>query len=318
MPEKKNNSGGRARSYFADLTGKGADAYFDQVEDPRNRSNQYGDKNVLTPHYVFKTNAKKYGIGYDVDPIMLGKFTANGQTFYKVRVPDSEVQGQMRDLYINGSEIGSTVFNNEYMPFGETVSQEGSEMTADAALYHDTSPGNWRKYLSQEDAETLITGKNGVIYRMPKGTLRTQEVYDNPEAFGGVSTLDGVAAYSAVNSPKVRQYLLDKVLPKDIQEDPMYTPLKSIPASLPIRDAYIPYKLNTWIPDTPDVTKGLVLQPRSTPVQSPRRRHFARGGSMPTQQKKPTKPSPEWIKNQYGLMAHIAPGYSNDEWDVYI
>lgn len=44
----------------------------------------------------------------------------------------------------------------------------------------------------------------------------------------------------------------------------------------------------------------------------------ARGGSMPTQQKKPTKPSPEWIKNQYGLMAHIAPGYSNDEWDVYI
>lgn len=45
---------------------------------------------------------------------------------------------------------------------------------------------------------------------------------------------------------------------------------------------------------------------------------FARGGSMPTKQKKPTKPSPEWIKNQYGLMAHIAPGYSNDEWDVYI
>ena len=44
----------------------------------------------------------------------------------------------------------------------------------------------------------------------------------------------------------------------------------------------------------------------------------ARGGSMPTQQKKPTKPSPEWIKNQYGMMAHIAPGYSNDEWDVYI
>ena len=45
---------------------------------------------------------------------------------------------------------------------------------------------------------------------------------------------------------------------------------------------------------------------------------YARGGSMPTKQKKPTKPSPEWIKNQYGLMAHIAPGYSNDEWDVYI
>ena len=45
---------------------------------------------------------------------------------------------------------------------------------------------------------------------------------------------------------------------------------------------------------------------------------FARGGSMPTKQKKSTKPSPEWIKNQYGLMAHIAPGYSNDEWDVYI
>lgn len=45
---------------------------------------------------------------------------------------------------------------------------------------------------------------------------------------------------------------------------------------------------------------------------------FARGGSMPIKQKKPTKPSPEWIKNQYGLMAHIAPGYSNDEWDVYI
>ena len=45
---------------------------------------------------------------------------------------------------------------------------------------------------------------------------------------------------------------------------------------------------------------------------------FARGGSMPTKQKKPTKPSPEWIKNQYGLIAHIAPGYSNDEWDVYI
>lgn len=45
---------------------------------------------------------------------------------------------------------------------------------------------------------------------------------------------------------------------------------------------------------------------------------YARGGSMPTRQKKPTKPSPEWIKNQYGLMAHIAPGYSNDEWDVYI
>lgn len=45
---------------------------------------------------------------------------------------------------------------------------------------------------------------------------------------------------------------------------------------------------------------------------------FARGGSMPTKQKKPTKPSPEWIKNKYGLMAHIAPGYSNDEWDVYI
>ena len=41
----------------------------------------------------------------------------------------------------------------------------------------------------------------------------------------------------------------------------------------------------------------------------------ARGGSMPTQQK---KPSPEWIKNQYGIMTHIAPGYSNDEWDVYI
>ena len=45
---------------------------------------------------------------------------------------------------------------------------------------------------------------------------------------------------------------------------------------------------------------------------------FARGGSMPTKQKKPTKPSPEWIRNQYGLMAHIAPGYSNDAWDVYI
>lgn len=45
---------------------------------------------------------------------------------------------------------------------------------------------------------------------------------------------------------------------------------------------------------------------------------YARGGSMPTKQKKPTKPSPEWIKNQYGLMAHIAPGYSNDKWDVYI
>ena len=45
---------------------------------------------------------------------------------------------------------------------------------------------------------------------------------------------------------------------------------------------------------------------------------FARGGSMTTKQKKPTKPSPEWIKNQYGIMAHIAPGYSNDEWDVYI
>ena len=45
---------------------------------------------------------------------------------------------------------------------------------------------------------------------------------------------------------------------------------------------------------------------------------YARGGSMPTKQKKPTKPSPEWIKNQYGLMTHIAPGYSNDEWDVYI
>ena len=318
MPEKKNNSGGRARSYFADLTGKGADAYFDQIEDPKYRSVQYGYKNVLTPHYVFKTNAKKSGIGYDVDPIMLGKFTSNGQTIYKVRVPDSEVQGQMRDLYINGSDTGgSTDFNNEYMPFGETVSQEGSEMTADAALYHDASPGNWRKYLSQEDAETLITGKNGVIYRMPKGTPRTKEVYDNPEAFGGVSTLDGVTAYSAVGSPKVRQYLLDNVLPNDIKNDPMYTPLESIPASLPIRDVYIPYT-NTRIPDTPDVTKGLVLQSRSTPVQSPRSRHFASGGSMPTKQKKPTKPSPEWIKNQYGLMAHIAPGYSNDEWDVYI
>lgn len=307
MPEtEENNNGGRARSYFANLTGKGADAYFDHVEDPKYRSVQYGDKNVLTPHYVFKTNAKKSGIGYDVDPIMLGKFTANGQTFYKVRVPDSEVQGQMRDLYINGSEIGSTVFNNEYMPLGETVSQEGSEMTADAALYHDTSPGNWRKYLSQEDAETLITGKNGVIYRVPKGTPRTQEDYNNPEAFGGVSTLDGVTAYSAVESPKVRQYLLDIVLPKDIKEDPMYTPLKSIPASLPIRDAYIPYKFNTRIPDTPDVTKGLVLQPRSTPIQSPRRRHFARGGSMPTQQK---KPSPEWICNNLHFIKLIHKTY---------
>ncbi len=307
MPEtEENNNGGRARSYFANLTGKGADAYFDHVEDPKYRSVQNGDKNVLTPHYVFKTNAKKSGIGYDVDPIMLGKITSNGQTFYKVRVPDPKVQGQMRDLYINGSDIGSTVFHNEYMPFGETVSQEGSEMTADAALYHDTSPGNWRKYLSPEDAETLITGKNGVIYRVPKGTPLTQEVYENPEAFGGVSTLDGVTAYSAVDLPGRRQYLLDVQLPKDIKEDPMYTPLKSIPASLPIRDAYIPYKFNTRIPDSPDVTNGLVLQPRSTPVQSPRRRHFARGGSMPTQQK---KPSPEWICNNLHFIKLIHKTY---------